>query len=104
MKMSMRWTRIAPTLTCIGAFLLLLSWMLSSGDGAAERVLCRSESPAPCILTNRPGGKPAVLTLHLSLHSTKTDTAYVGSIQIASIANFSTGGPEQFPEQCVRNA
>ena len=108
-KMSRRWIRTAPTLTCIGAVLLLtqcaarspqatepehnvressvderpeISWMLSSGNGAAERVLCRSESPDPCVLTNRPGEKPAVVTLHLSLHSTKTDTAYVGSIRI----------------------
>ena len=109
MKMSMRWIRTAHTLTCIAAILLLtecaarqsvatkpdhnvrestvderpeLSWMLSSEGGATERMLCRSESPDPCVLTIRTGEKTPTVTLHLALHSTKTDTAYVGSIRI----------------------
>ena len=105
----MRWIHAVHELCCVGAVLMVtqcaarppiaaepehnvresrvderpeISWMLSSEGGAAERVLCRSESSDPCLLTNRPGEKPAVLTLHLSLHSTKTDTVYVGAMRV----------------------
>lgn len=101
--------RVAPVLVCVGAVLMLsqcatkapaatepehnvreatvderpeMSWMLSSEVAGSERVLCRSESPDPCLLKNQPGTKSAVLTLHLSFHSTKTDTAYIGSMRL----------------------